>query len=282
VTAGQAGGNRHALAHAVAIGRLEPVRRGVYRVAGAPTTWHQQILAAVLATPASRASHRSAARLFGFPGFDDDVLEITVRGRQRSRPNGVIVHDTQVVGAQHGGVVDRIPTMSAARTLCDLTAVVRPWIVQRAVDDALRRKLTTVDQLRGVLDALDGRGRRRSTVMRETLRWREQGLQPGDSAPEARLAQLLVRGGLPRPEQQHRVRAGGRTYRLDLAYPHARLAIEYDGWEFHSTREAFDRDRARANALELAGWRILRFTSRSTDEVIVGTIRAALTRPSVT
>ena len=117
--------------------------------------------------------------------------------------------------------------------------------------------------------------------MREILRWREMGVQPGDSAPEARVARLLVRAGLPRPEQQHPVRAGGRTYRLDLAYPQAQLAIEYDGWDFHSTREAFDRDRARANDLELAGWRILRFTSRSTDEAIVGTTRAALTRSGV-
>ncbi len=282
MSARQAGGNRHALAHAVDSGRLERVRRGVYRIAGLPTTWHQHLLAALLATPASRASHRSAARLFGFPGFDDDVLEITVKGRQRSRPAGVIVHDTQVVGPVHGDVVDGIPTMSAARTLCDLTAVARPWMVERAVDDALRRGVTTVDTLAQVFATLDARGRRRSGVMREILRWRELGVQPGDSAPEARVARASRRAPASRdPNSSTRFAPVGAPTGLDLAYPHARLAIEYDGWDFHSTREAFDRDRARANDLELVGWRILRFTSRSTDEVIVGTVRAALTRSGV-
>jgi len=89
-----------------------------------------------------------------------------------------------------------------------------------------------------------------------------------------------VAAGLPRPVQQHKLRVNGRTIRIDLAYPELRIAIEYDGWEYHSTRGAFDRDRARANELELLGWTVLRFTSKSSDTTMVRTIRTAIRRAS--
>lgn len=54
----------------------------------------------------------------------------------------------------------------------------------------------------------------------------------------------------------------GRRYRLDIALPAARLAIEVDGWEWHGKHKGdFIRDRERQNLLTLNGWRILRFTA---------------------
>lgn len=104
------------------------------------------------------------------------------------------------------------------------------------------------------------------------------GYDPGDSDLETRVLCLLVSSGFPPPVQQHRLRLGGRTFKIDLAYPARRLAIELDGWEHHRTRTAFDDDRSRANLLVADGWSLVRFTSRSTDDEIVGCIRAALDR----
>jgi very-short-patch-repair endonuclease len=136
----------------------------------------------------------------------------------------------------------------------------------------------TVRQLARVDSTLRHRGRRRSTVMRDILERRLPGYEPGESAPERRIADLLVHSGLPAPTLQHRMRVGGRALRIDLAYPEAGIAIEYDGWSVHSTRSAFDRDRARANDLVLLGIQVLRFTSASTDAQIVETVEAALAR----
>jgi very-short-patch-repair endonuclease len=66
--------------------------------------------------------------------------------------------------------------------------------------------------------------------------------------------------------------------RIDLAYPDVKLAIELDGWEFHGGRTAFDADRARANDLVLAGWTVVRFTSRSADSDILRCVRGARSR----
>jgi very-short-patch-repair endonuclease len=264
------------------VGALERVREGVYRVAGAPPTWLQSLLGACLAAGAdAHASHHAAAQLWGFERFFPDGLEITIPTRRRVRLAGVRVHNTELPTAaditrQHG-----IPVSSPARTLRDLTAVVPSWVVEHAVDEALSRKLTSLAQLRRVAEPLQGRGRSRCTVMRDILDRRSEAVEPGESPQEHRLARLLVREGLPRPVQQHQVRLGSRTVRIDLAYPDARVAIEYDGWEFHSTRSAFDADRARANDLVLLGWDVLRFTSASSDSAIVETVRTALLRPCV-
>ncbi len=47
---------------------------------------------------------------------------------------------------------------------------------------------------------------------------------------------------------------------LDLAFPDVLLAIEIDGWAWHSDPERFQRDRRRQNLLVATGWTVLRFT----------------------
>lgn len=52
----------------------------------------------------------------------------------------------------------------------------------------------------------------------------------------------------------------GRRFRVDIALPDERLAIEVDGWQHHGkTLKGFKRDRLRQNLLCINGWRVLRF-----------------------
>jgi very-short-patch-repair endonuclease len=253
----------------------------VYRVAGAPETWAQHLLAVCLAAgPNAFASYRSAAALYEFEGFPEDRYELTQFGQRPSIIDGVQIHESAVFDARHFTRVALIPATSAARTLCDLTAVEQPWKVERTVDEALRRKIVTLRSLARVAEALEGRGRLRCTVMRDILEHRGPGYDPGESDPEKRIAELLVGAGLPEPTRQHRVRLGNRTVRIDLCYPAQRVAIEFDSWTFHSGRRAFDDDRARSNELVVLGFAVLHFTSRSGDQRIVDTVRAALQRTS--
>lgn len=57
---------------------------------------------------------------------------------------------------------------------------------------------------------------------------------------------------------QYPVLAG--RYRLDFALPDQKIGIELDGYEFHSSKKAFTKDRERQRAIEAAGWRIIRFS----------------------
>ena len=66
---------------------------------------------------------------------------------------------------------------------------------------------------------------------------------------------------LPALALQHEVWDAGRFVgEVDAAYPELKLAIEVDGFEHHSTPEAFQRDRTRQNGLVALGWTVLRFT----------------------
>jgi very-short-patch-repair endonuclease len=49
-------------------------------------------------------------------------------------------------------------------------------------------------------------------------------------------------------------------WEVDAWWPRERLAVELDGYAFHFTRAAHQRDRDKANALTAAGITVLRFT----------------------
>ncbi len=99
-----------------------------------------------------------------------------------------------------------------------------------------------------------------------------------ESVLETELRLLLTLAGL-QPEVQWVVRVRGREYRLDLAYPAVRLAIEVDGRAYHSDPADFRRDRQRQNDLVLAGWTVLRFTAddiRFQPARVLAAVRTAL------
>ena len=78
---------------------------------------------------------------------------------------------------------------------------------------------------------------------------------------ETHLRLNLVLGGLPAPPVQYRVidPYGFVLARVDLAYPTARLAIEYDG-RTHFTDARSRADRRRDLALAHVGWYTMRLT----------------------
>ena len=53
---------------------------------------------------------------------------------------------------------------------------------------------------------------------------------------------------------------------VDFAYPDVWLAIEADGYEFHSSRKQWENDRVRQNELVALGWSVLRTTKRQVPE----------------
>src|SRR5262245_64165954 len=76
-------------------GRWSQVFPRVYRLAGAPVTWESRLLAACLAAhPTGRASHRSAAKLWGLPGGSSNFVEITCRRWRRARHDDLVVHES--------------------------------------------------------------------------------------------------------------------------------------------------------------------------------------------
>ena len=72
------------------------------------------------------------------------------------------------------------------------------------------------------------------------------------SEAERRLLELSATAGLPRP----RTNVDVAGYEVDFLWPQQRLVVEVDGYAFHRSRAAFERDRARDAALLAAGYRV--------------------------
>ena len=265
-------------------GALERVHPTIYRVAAAPHTWEQRVLIAVLAAgPGALASHRSAAALWGLDGSTRGVPELVTPRHLRSRAQLGRCHES--TDLHLASPVERlaIPCTGLVRTLVDLGAVAPPERVQQAIDDAVRRRLCTWDDLMHTMARHSRRGRRGVGPLRAIL---EECY--GASVPDSRfnrlVERLLVDSGLPQPEIEHRVldASGTEVARVDLAYPLQLVALELDSRRFHLSVDAFESDRPRQNRLELLGWTVLRYTwahYTRTPNRLVGEVAEALRRP---
>jgi Protein of unknown function (DUF559) len=158
-------------------------------------------------------------------------------------------------------MVGPIPVTTHARTLVDLGAVARPWLVRRALEQWLREGKVTVPRVRATLDRVARRGRAGAGVLREILDTRALGPAASDGDAEVVLAEALQAIGSPAPVYHFLIPAGpGRVFEIDFAYPEAMLLIEVDGYSTHTTPEAFESDPVRDNWLTDRGYMARRYT----------------------
>jgi very-short-patch-repair endonuclease len=78
------------------------------------------------------------------------------------------------------------------------------------------------------------------------------------SETEERLLALIRTDGLPQPEVNARV--GG--HEVEFVWRSQRLVVEVDGFRFHSSRAAFERDRIRDGELAAMGFWVVRIPWR--------------------
>ena len=93
------------------------------------------------------------------------------------------------------------------------------------------------------------------------------------SVPET-IARLVFRSAdLPVPVCQYEVTADGVWIaRVEFAWPEARLVVEIDGFAWHSSKVAMQKDYERSRRLFHAGWDVLRFTA---DDLRTGPVAVA-------
>lgn len=268
----------NAIAGRLAAGRWQRVGSGVFLINGTPPSWEQQVHAACLAVGhVAVASDLTAARLWGMLLPTPYVIEVATPPGRQARLSGLRHHRRSTL---HPSDVTRhrgLPLTSSARTLVDIAGRVPLVGLERAVNDALRRKLVRLQDLRACHERIDtGPGRRATVAMRRIMAERSPGFDPGGSDRELWVMKVLARAGIRPPVQQHRVHLSHGYYDLDLAYPPELIALEFDGWDAHGTFLAFHGDRQRTRRLTAAGWRVLPITARTTPAELVGDVSAAL------
>lgn len=76
-------------------------------------------------------------------------------------------------------------------------------------------------------------------------------------SPNETLTRLIaVHHGITRPVMNHPVTVGGRTFYLDLAWPGAMVALEYNGGVHYENRAQYEDENHRIQLLRDAGWEI--------------------------
>ena len=277
-------------AHAVAEGALTDrqlregpyvrVLRGVYADPSLPRNHLLRCRAAALLMPAGAAlGARSAAAVLGAPapGYFDPVTVVLPIGEQWRGPAGVRVHRATLPREDVTGDDDGLRHTTPLRTAWDVAALERTATAVGVLDAMVRAGSFDVAQLRALL--VDGRGRWRCRRVRQAF-----DLVDGrsESPPESWVRVACVLGGLPAPVPQFDVTADGEWLaRVDLAWPDARLIVEYEG-EYHFDGLQLVRDDVRLGRLVAAGWRVIRLAAHDLRDMdaVVARIAAELMRSS--
>jgi hypothetical protein len=238
-------------------GYLVRLHRGVYAVGHRRLRREGYWLAAVLAAgPEAALSHRDAAALHGVRPTQRSSVDVTTTADRRSFP-GVRVHQTRVLDAQDVTSLEGIPVTSVARTLVDLATVVSADSLAKALSEAERLALLDVRALHAArARTRTRRGPGHARLAKALAELKAQGTTLTRSSLENAFLNLTTTAGLPTP--QVNVHLGAQE--VDACWPAQRLVVELDGWEFHRSRRAFQRDRAKTNELTAAGYRVVRFT----------------------
>jgi hypothetical protein len=264
---------RELIKRRVVSGALHPVYRGVYAVGHPNLTTHGRLMAAVLACgPASLLSHRSAAELWGMVERWSGRIDVTVpRNGSRARP-GIAVHRPRDLPERDRRSRFGLPLTAPSRTLLDLAGVLGEPALRAAIRAADRRSLLDLDLLIEMATASSGR-RGTGTLLALLSEFRP--LPETGSWLEDRFLPHVDDAGIARPA----VGVFVEGFEVDCLWPDERVIVELDGYGFHRDPQAFEADRRRDVALQLAGSQVLRFTYRRVvDEpaAVIAELAAAL------
>lgn len=137
------------------------------------------------------------------------------------------------------------------------------------MDSALQRHV----EIRTLWNAhLRNKGRHGSPAARRLLQAADGGAR---SEAERLFKQLLTTADISGWKVNQRI-AG---YEVDVVFRTAKVAVEIDGFAFHSGSDDFHHDRVKQNAISLAGWQVLRFTWLDLVEYpdrVIATIRRSI------
>jgi very-short-patch-repair endonuclease len=184
------------------------------------------------------------------------------------------VHRSRSLEARDTGRIERLRVTSPARTIFDLAAECSAAELETVYAEAERRHGVARSALADQLER--NRGRPGAGALRALLERSERPALTRSKA-ERKLLALLRHSGCPSPAANQRV----ARYEVDLLWERQRLVVEFDGFEFHSDRGAFERDRRRDAELQARGYRVIRVTWRQLiddPEAVVDRIRRTLAR----
>ena len=238
--------------------------------------------AALVVSPHAVVCDRTAAWIWGVDCFayreldSEPPLETcTLRGHRATRRPEVRGRSRDL-RARDWVEVGGVRVTTPLRTALDLACSQRRRTALAVLDRFMREHGITLAEM---VRELPRYVRRRGVIqMRELVRLADP---RAESEGESWTRLEIIDHGLPVPQPQYWIVIGGvPTYRLDLAYPKAKVAIEFNGEEFHTSDEDKEADARRLKWLEEHGWVVIVVDKESfSDQALtdwIGEVREAL------
>lgn len=233
-----------AIDHAVARGELRQVLPGVYCTCTTLLEWRTLTLAACLYLPDAVVTGAAAAALSFWPSRQ--VAQVTAAHRNPIRTQGPVVWQRQRIPVEWIRTAGPLRITHPAWTAVDLCGEGD----SAPLDVALRRGIKLTDLWRA-FEAMPGRPNN------QTRRLLLKDSRDEPWSPAERLAHKLLRqAGITGWQTNWPV----HRYYIDIAWPRLRIAVEVDGFEYHSGPAQFQEDRLRDQILTSEGWVVLRVT----------------------
>jgi hypothetical protein len=231
--------------------------------------------AALLLPPGAAIGGRSAAAWYEAPfsSVSDPVVVVAPRGCAWDGPRGVRVHKTDLAPAEVVLTEDDVPITTALRTAWEVATLEQLADAVALLDGMVFGKKLTEGQI--AQELLGRRGRWGSRRAADVVPLVDGGAM---SPPESWVRVACLRAGLPRPLTQHVVvERGVWLAQVDLAWPEAKLVVEYEG-PHHFEELQIAKDDRRYLRLVAAGWRVIRLSAADLRDLggVVERIRAAL------
>lgn len=273
ITVGQATGlglSAATVHRRVRAGEWQRLYPGVFLVGGHRLSDEARVRAAWLSVGGEPATVTGAAAAYwhGMLERAPAVVEVTVARSMHLRPRpGVVLRRRDLCWQDQIGV--RGLWLAATPFAALETAIALPngsLFLDRALQQHVRFPALYRAYCRGV-------GRRGWSTAGRLI---AAAADRADSAAERLLVKLLRAAGTTGWVLGHPFQG----FRIDVAFPAAKLAIEVDGWAWHVDAVRFRNDRRKGNALARAGWNLLRYTWHSLDgqpDETVAEIREMLT-----
>ncbi len=198
-------------------------------------------------------SHISAAVLLDILHWEDRLPDVTVFGEGTRGHDGIRVHRTTVLDPADVRVHKGIRVTSPARTLIDISPLLAYRGLRRAVRRAQGHHLVNLPQLASTMNRL---GSRRGT--RNLRRIIATGPAPTRTELEDVVLDLILSGGLARPDVNRALILEGRRVVPDFRWAEQQIVVEADGAPWHDNKLAREDDAERQALLEAHGERVLR------------------------
>jgi very-short-patch-repair endonuclease len=191
----------------------------------------------------------------------------------RGRP-GIVVHEGGIYKADRE-MVAHIPVTSVARTLFDLAEVVDERQLGRVFEEADRLGLLEMRKVDEV--CARGVGRR---ALRPVRRLIEEAHEPVRTRSDLEERFAIFCRDYDFVPTETNVKILG--HEVDAFWPRERLIVELDGYAYHGHRAAFEGDRTKDAARQVAGYRAIRITDWRLErepQAIAAEIRSLLKSP---